>query len=159
MKSHRVRRRRGPALRVRADVRRCGSRGAGPVGAQLPSTEERLKILTDPESVKQKVEKDKARPPLEFFRSQVAPFDVLPFVKPNHWSTLALEMRANYENYVGLLQTSPVRLMGMPREGAGMEAPQESGSIAATRGCSRGSRRASVCRSCSPRFPKSCQWS
>jgi hypothetical protein len=90
----------------------CGV--AGTAGAQLPSAEDRLKILTDPESIKEKVEKDKTRPPLEFFRSQVAPFDILPFVKPNHWSTLTLEMRANYDDYSGLLQTEPVPLRDMP---------------------------------------------
>lgn len=94
--------------------------------AQLPTAEERLKILTDPESVKAKVEKDKTRPPLELFRSQIAPFDILPFVKANHWSTLSLEMRANYDDYVGMLHTSPVRLLGMPREGElAADAPQE----------------------------------
>src|SRR6516165_12119433 len=85
-----------------------------PVLAQLPSSEERLKILTDPASVKQKMEKEKQRPPLEFFRSQVAPFDILPYVKPNHWTTLSLEMRANLDDYVGVLQTEPVALQGMP---------------------------------------------
>jgi hypothetical protein len=89
---------------------------AGPARAQLPSSEERLKVFTDPESVKQKLEKDKARPPLEFFRSQVAPFDILPFVKPNHWSTLLLEMRANHDDYAGLLQTEPVPMREMPHE-------------------------------------------
>lgn len=97
-----------------------------PARGQLPTTEERLKILTDPESVKAKLEKDKDRPPLEFFRSQVAPFDVLPFIKPNHWSTLSLEMRSNEGDYQGILETSGVRLLGMPREGLGVvEAPQE----------------------------------
>jgi hypothetical protein len=89
----------------------------GPVQAQTaPSTEERLKILTDPESVKQKLEKDKEklRPPLEVFRSQVAPFDILPFVKPKHWSTIALELRANLDDYAGVVQTEPVPLAGMP---------------------------------------------
>lgn len=84
--------------------------------AQLPDPEERLKILTDPEGLKKKGEKDKSRPPLELFRTQVAPFDVLPFVKPNHWSTISLEMRANYNDYAGSLQTSPVMLRGLPQE-------------------------------------------
>jgi hypothetical protein len=87
-----------------------------PACAQMPSTEERLKILTDPESIKAKIEKDKSRPSLEFFRSQVAPFDILPYVKANHWSTLSVEMRSNYVDYVGLLQTAPVTLQGMPQE-------------------------------------------
>jgi len=62
------------------------------------------------------MEKEKTRPPVEFFRSQIAPFDILPFVKPNHWSTLALEMRANYDDYTGVLQSDPVPLQGMPHE-------------------------------------------
>jgi hypothetical protein len=84
----------------------------GPLRAQQPSADERLKILTDPESVKQKLEKEKLRPPLEIFRSQVAPFDILPFVKANHWSTVGLEMRANNEDYTGMLQTESVPLQG-----------------------------------------------
>lgn len=95
----------------------CFVLSASLVRAQLPdSTEERLKMLADPEGVKKKLEKEKARPPLEFFRSQVAPFDLLPFVKPNHWFTLRLDMRANYEDYNGLLQSAPVDLLGMPQQ-------------------------------------------
>jgi hypothetical protein len=102
------------------------SLASAPARGQLPTTEERLKILTDPESVKAKLEKDKDRPPLEFFRSQVAPFDVLPFIKANHWSTLSLEMRSNEGDYHGILQSGGVRLLGMPRQGLGVfEAPQE----------------------------------
>jgi hypothetical protein len=91
--------------------------GRDPLQAQMvPTAEERLKILTDPESLKQKLEKDKEkqRPPLEVFRSQVAPFDILPFVKPKHWSTIRLELRANLDDYVGLAQTELVPLAGMP---------------------------------------------
>jgi hypothetical protein len=85
--------------------------------AQLSSTdEERLQILSDPEALKKKLEKDKIRAPFEFFRSQVAPFDVLPLVKPHHWSTLTLEVRSNYEDYEGRLQSFPVMLAGMPQE-------------------------------------------
>lgn len=87
-----------------------------PAFGQLPESEERLKILTDPESVKRTLEKDRTRPPLELFRSQVAPFDILPFIKADHWSTLNLELRANYEDYNGLLQTAPVRLRGVPQD-------------------------------------------
>ena len=88
----------------------------GSTNAQLPESEERLKILTDPDSVKKALEKEKTRPPIELFRSQVAPFDILPFVKANHWSTISLELRANYSDYAGLLQTAPVRLAGLPQE-------------------------------------------
>ena len=88
---------------------------AGPARAQVTATEEeRLQILTEPDAIKKKLEKDRNRQPFEFFKSQVAPFDVLPFVKPNHWATLSLEMRANDEDYEGFLQTDPVMLPGMP---------------------------------------------
>src|SRR5262249_37826799 len=86
-----------------------------PARAQLTqSEEERLQILTEPEAVKKKLEKDRTRPPFEFFRSQVAPFDVLPYVKANHWSTLTLELRTNEDDYEGFLQTDGVMLLGMP---------------------------------------------
>ncbi|MHC5542345.1 hypothetical protein ACYOEI_29330, partial [Singulisphaera rosea] len=95
-------------------------------GSLEQATEDRLKILSDPEKAKEKTEKDKLKPPIEFFRSQVAPFDILPYVKANHWSTLSLECRSNYEDYVGYLQTSPARMVGMPREGmAAFDSPQE----------------------------------
>jgi hypothetical protein len=85
--------------------------------AQLSSTdEERLQILSDPDALKKKLEKDKSRASFEFFRSQVAPFDVLPLLKPHQWSTVWLEVRANYENYDGSLQFLPVPLVGMPQE-------------------------------------------
>ena len=91
--------------------------GPRPAWAQLPTTEEeRLQILTEPEAMKKKGEKDKNRAPFEFFRSQVAPFDVLPYVKANHWSTLWFEMRANDDDYDGYLKTDPVLLLGTPQE-------------------------------------------
>ncbi|HZW31291.1 MAG TPA: hypothetical protein VFF52_11320 [Isosphaeraceae bacterium] len=86
-----------------------------PARAQLTqSEEERLQILTEPEALKKKLEKDRTRPPFEFFRSQVAPFDVLPYIKANHWTTLTLEMRANDDDYEGFLQTSGVMLLTKP---------------------------------------------
>ena len=91
---------------------------AGRVLAQLTTPEERIQILMEPdalsEALKQKAKREKDRPPFEFFRSQVAPFDVLPYVKANHWSTLSFEMRANDDDYDGYLQTDPVMLIGMP---------------------------------------------
>ncbi len=90
---------------------------AGEAWAQLTtSEEERLQILTDPDALRKKLEKDKNRAPFEFFRSQVAPFDILPYVKPNHWSTLTFELRANDDNYDGILQTEAVKLANMPHE-------------------------------------------
>ena len=57
----------------------AGSWLAPPSAAQTPTTEERLRSSTSPEDVK-KAAREKARPPMEFFRSQVAPFDILPYV-------------------------------------------------------------------------------
>ena len=86
---------------------------AGPAAAQLSTQEEdRLRILTDPEAVKKKIEQKRDKPPFEFFKSQIAPFDILPYVKANHWSTLSLDMRANDEDYEGLLRSDPVPLEG-----------------------------------------------
>jgi hypothetical protein len=84
------------------------------------SSVERYKELTDPEHMLEKrkkaLEKEKQKPPFEFFRSQVLPFDILPFVKPNHWNTMTLELRANLADYSGLLQSAPVPLLDMPHE-------------------------------------------
>ncbi len=92
----------------------AGSWLAPRCAAQTPTADERLKILTSPDDVK-KAAREKARPPMEFFRSQVAPFDILPYVKPNHWSTLNLDLRSNHRDYEGILQTAPVPLRRMPR--------------------------------------------
>jgi len=77
---------------------------------------DRLKDFDEPESIRKKLEKEKAKPPFEFFRSQVAPFDATPYVKAHHWSALSLEMRANLADYDGLLQTTPIGLHGMPKQ-------------------------------------------
>ncbi|MGO9601072.1 MAG: hypothetical protein ACLP7Q_24090 [Isosphaeraceae bacterium] len=88
-----------------------------PLLAQLAQTEEeRLQILSDPEAAKKKLHKERNRARFEFFRSQVAPFDVLPMIKPFQWNTVTLELRANYEDYDGALQFFPVQLPGMPQE-------------------------------------------
>jgi hypothetical protein len=88
-----------------------------PARAQLTTMdEERLRILADPDAAKKKAEEKKLKPPFECFRSQVAPFDVLPYVKAHHWSTLTLELQANEADYDGLLQTDPVPMPPMPLE-------------------------------------------
>jgi len=90
---------------------------AGRALAQPTMTdEERLQILMEPDAIKKKLLKDKNRPPFEFFVSQVAPFDVLPYVKANHWTTVSFELKANEEDYDGYLQTDPVMLLGLPQE-------------------------------------------
>ncbi len=80
---------------------------AAPAWAQGQTAEEKFQELRDLDEIVKKLDKDKKnRPPFEFFRSQVAPFDVLPFVKNNHWSTLTIEIRANQANYDGILQSA-----------------------------------------------------
>ena len=80
---------------------------------------ERYRVLTDPEGLekaldKAKAAKEKIRPPYDFFKTDIAPFDILPFVKPNHWVTMTMEMRANLGPFEGQLRTAPVKLPGMP---------------------------------------------
>jgi hypothetical protein len=96
--------------------------GIGPVArAQQEPTgksafaEQLNKVLTDPEE-REKIEKEKNRPPLEIFKTIILPNDVLPYVKANHWSTLAIELRSNQVNYAGVLETAPVLLRDMPQE-------------------------------------------
>ncbi|WP_435015566.1 hypothetical protein TA3x_003109 [Tundrisphaera sp. TA3] len=78
-------------------------------GGQEVPEDPLAKILTTPEKV-EKAKSEADRPPLEFSRSQVMPNDVLPFVKANHWSMFALEMRANRGDYEGTLQTDAILL-------------------------------------------------
>lgn len=84
--------------------------------ATSPAEEQLNKLLSEQEDLKKKFDKEKMRPPLEFFRSQVMPWDTLPFVKANQWITLNVEMRANHDDYTGFLQTEPVPLRAMPIE-------------------------------------------
>ncbi len=73
----------------------------------------RLRELNGTDAQEQRA-KEKMRPRFEFYRSQVAPFDILPYVKSNHWVTMTQEMQANLEDYQGGIRTAPVRLLGMP---------------------------------------------
>ena len=61
---------------------------AGPARAQLTSTdEERLQILSDPEALKKKRRRTRSGRRSSSSGRRWRPFDVLPFVKPHHWST------------------------------------------------------------------------
>ena len=97
---------------------RLARRGAGPGPGRVrpgPAHDAGRGATADPDRSRghqEEARRKKNRPPFEFFRSQVAPFDVLPYVKANHWSTLTLEMRANDDDYDGSLQTDPVKLWG-----------------------------------------------
>jgi hypothetical protein len=82
------------------------------------SAAEKYRELTEPERMLEKRKKalEKQKPPFEFFRSQVLPFDVLPYAKAGHWNTMTLDLRANLADYDGVLRSAPVRLLGMPHE-------------------------------------------
>ncbi len=83
---------------------------------------EKLKAMSDPDALDGKLkEKEKQKAPFEFYKSQIAPFDLLPYVKTNHWSTLLVDMQANLYDYEGVLQTSAevngrsqIKLLDMP---------------------------------------------
>ncbi len=83
--------------------------------AQPGGNDQLTKILTDPDKLEE-LKKERLRPPIEFFRSQVMPNDVLPYLKANHWSMLGLELRSNHDDYEGMLQSRPVGLAGQPNE-------------------------------------------
>lgn len=74
----------------------------------------RFRELTDPDTRTDPARKDQ-RPPFEFYRTQVAPFDVLTYFKPNHWATLSQEFQANLADYQGQLRTAQIPLRNMPR--------------------------------------------
>jgi len=86
-----------------------------PKASGQSGTDQLGKALTDPEKLEE-LRKERLRPPIEFFRSQVMPNDILPYIKANHWTMIGLEMRANHEDYDGSLQTRPVPLLGQPQE-------------------------------------------
>jgi hypothetical protein len=78
----------------------------------------RFKVLTTPEALDKldRLGKEKLRPPIEFFRTQFPPFNILPYVKARHWSTVILDLRSNYTGYDGRLQTAPIPMEDMPHE-------------------------------------------
>lgn len=82
-------------------------------GDEIRAIEERKKMLLGKEGLAK--DKEKPTDPFELTRTQVAPFDVLPYVKPHHWSTMFLELKANLADYDGLLRSELVMLPGMPQ--------------------------------------------
>jgi hypothetical protein len=82
--------------------------------AQTTAVDKLKAMGGDLDALDGKKKKDKDRPPFEFFRSQVAPFDVLPYIKRNHWFTFNMEMQANSGDYDGTMQTS-AELGGQPQ--------------------------------------------
>jgi hypothetical protein len=105
-----------PRLRALALMLAIGALvpASGALG-QIGGTDQLSKILTDPDKLEE-LKKEKLRAPIEFFRSQIMPNDVLPYLKANHWAMAALEMRANHDNYEGSLQSRPVALADQPHE-------------------------------------------
>jgi hypothetical protein len=82
--------------------------GWAPAQEEGPTATDRIKALAEPDQgMTAKLEREKQRAPFEIFRMQVAPFEVLPYVKPHHWSWVVIEARANLGDYSGLLQTAP----------------------------------------------------
>ena len=70
--------------------------------------DELQKLAKSLEKAKEKKKKENL-PPFEFFLSHVAPFDVLPLVKPYHWFTMAFQLQSNGAPYDGLIQTTAER--------------------------------------------------
>ncbi len=84
---------------------------------------EKFKAMSEDEVLDAKLKaKEKPRPPFEIYITRIAPFDVLPYVKRNHWSTISVDMQANLADFDGLMQTSEtlpsgrpqINLLGMP---------------------------------------------
>jgi hypothetical protein len=82
---------------------------------QMTASDSLTKILTDPDKLEE-LKKERQLPPIQFFRSQILPNDILPYIKANHWTMVGVELRSNYEDYDGMLQTRPVLLANQPHE-------------------------------------------
>ncbi len=92
------------------------ARGQDEESTKSTVTKQLEKALTDPAEM-EKAKKEEQRDAFEFFKATVLPNDVIPFAKANHWSTLAIELRANRFSYDGWIETDPpVPLQDMPHE-------------------------------------------
>lgn len=83
--------------------------------AGLSPATKKFRELAEPKA-KEKAKADLERPPFEFLRSQIAPFDVLPFYKQNHWMMMTIEARSSREDFRGSIQTQPISLFGSQRD-------------------------------------------
>lgn len=79
-----------------------------------PATK-KFREMSKPEA-KAKAKADLERPPFEFLRSQISPFDVLPYYKHNHWMYMTIEARSSREDFRGSVRTQPLSLFGSQRE-------------------------------------------
>lgn len=75
----------------------------------------KFREMAKPEA-KAKAQADLERPPFEFLRSQLSPFDVLPFYKHNHWMFMTIEARSSREDFSGSVRTQPLSLFGSQRD-------------------------------------------
>ncbi len=92
------------------------ARGQDEESTKSTVTRQLEKALTDPVEM-EKAKKEEQRDAFEFFKATVLPNDVIPFAKANHWSTMAIELRANRFSYDGWIETDPgVPLLDMPHE-------------------------------------------
>jgi hypothetical protein len=82
--------------------------------ALSPATR-KLRELAQPEA-KAKAKADMERPPFEFLRAQIAPFEVLPFYKANHWLAMTIEVRSSREDFAGSVRTQPISIHGSQRD-------------------------------------------
>ncbi len=82
--------------------------------ALSPATR-KFREMAKPEA-KAKAQADLERPPFEFLRGQIAPFEVLPFYKPNHLHQMTIEVRSSREDFFGSVRTQPLSVHGSQRE-------------------------------------------
>lgn len=82
--------------------------------ALSPATK-KFRELAKPEA-KAKAKADLERPPFEFLRAQITPFEVLPFYKPNHWLQMTIEVRSSREDFAGSVRTQPISIFGSQRD-------------------------------------------
>ncbi|MFM7592413.1 MAG: hypothetical protein ACKO85_11525, partial [Isosphaeraceae bacterium] len=83
--------------------------------AGLSPATKKFREMAEPKA-KEKAKADLERPPFEFLRSQIAPYDVLPFYKQNHWMMMTIEARSSREDFRGSIQTQPISLFGSQRD-------------------------------------------
>lgn len=79
-----------------------GGDGSGEDPTASPELDALEKLAESVEKQKKKAE----QPRFDLFRSQVLPLDIIPLVKPHHWASLSLDLRANKENYRGVIATA-----------------------------------------------------
>lgn len=85
------------------------------IEASQSEATKKFREMAKPE-VREKAKADLERPPFEFLRSQIAPFDVLPYYKQNHWVMMTVEARSSREDFSGSIRTQPLSLFGSQRE-------------------------------------------